>query len=83
MKAKIIIFMILVVLFTIFVSQNTLVIPVNIFFWHIDMSVIVLMSLSVLVGAILGFILLKMFEYKEKKRTDKIRKSAKDFKPAP
>ena len=66
MKAKVVIFMILVVLFTIFVSQNTSVIPINIFFWHIDMSVIVLMSLSGLVGVILGFILLKMFEYKDK-----------------
>jgi uncharacterized integral membrane protein len=68
MKAKIIFFMILVVLFTIFVSQNTSVIPVNIYFWQVEMSVIVLMSLSVLIGVILGFILLKIFEHKEKKR---------------
>lgn len=75
--------MILVVLFTIFVSQNTLVIPVNIFFWKVEMSVIVLMSLSVLVGVILGFIFLKIFEHKEKKRTAVVKKDTREFKPAP
>ena len=81
MKAKIIIFMILIVLFTIFVSQNTMVIPVNIFFWHVDMSVIVLMSLAVLTGVIIGFTLLKMFEHKEKKRVAQVKKDDKVTRP--
>ena len=79
MKAKIIILMVLVVLFTIFVSQNTEVIPVNIYFWQVQMSVIVLMSLSGLTGIILGFILLKIFEHNEKKRTGENEKTVKSI----
>jgi uncharacterized integral membrane protein len=74
MKLKIIIFMVLVVLFTIFVTQNTMVIPVNIFFWHVEMSVIVLITLTGLIGMILGFILLKIFEHNEHKHIKEIPK---------
>ena len=47
MKAKIIILMILIVLFTIFVSQNTEVVTVKAYFWQFKMSIIVLISLIV------------------------------------
>jgi uncharacterized integral membrane protein len=72
MKAKIIIFMILIVLFTIFVSQNTTVIKLNAFFWTFEMSAIVLISLTGLFGVILGFILASMFN-----KPKKIEKSGK------
>ena len=66
MKAKIIFLMVIIVFFTIFVTQNTLVIPVNIFFWHVEMSVIVLISISSLIGIILGFIFVKLFDTQPK-----------------
>lgn len=71
MKAKIIILMILIVLFTIFVSQNTEVITVKAYFWQFQMSIIVLISLIGLLGVILGFIIAKIFDRPapDKKRT--------------
>jgi uncharacterized integral membrane protein len=62
MKAKIIFLMILVVLFTIFVSQNTEVVTVKAFFWQFQMSIIVLISLIGLLGVIFGFIIAKLFD---------------------
>ena len=61
MRTKVILLMVIIVLFAIFVTQNTEVITVNAFFWNFDMSLIVLMTLSCLIGAIAGFILLKAF----------------------
>ena len=74
MKAKVIIFMILIVLFTFFVSQNTEIVDINAFFWKFQMSKIVLISLTGLVGLILGFILASIFN--KQKRTEKIKKEA-------
>lgn len=62
MKAKIIILLILVVLFTIFVSQNTRIIQIDFLAWSIAMSAIVLISLMMLIGVIAGFIIAKMFD---------------------
>jgi len=62
MKAKITILMVIIVLFTIFVTQNTLVIPVAIFFWQVQMSVIVLISICTLIGVLIGFIFVKIFD---------------------
>jgi uncharacterized integral membrane protein len=62
MKAKIIILLIIVVLFTIFVSQNTDVITVKVFFWSFPMSIIVLISLTGFLGVIIGFILARVFD---------------------
>ena len=74
MKAKVIIFMILIVLFTFFVSQNTEIVDINAFFWKFQMSKIVLISLTGLVGLILGFILASI--YNKQKKTEKIKKEA-------
>lgn len=62
MKTKIIILMILIVLFTIFVSQNTEVVTVKAYFWQFQMSIIVLISLIGLLGVILGFIVARLFD---------------------
>ncbi|HEY6907207.1 MAG TPA: LapA family protein [Ignavibacteriaceae bacterium] len=62
MKAKIIILMILIVLFTVFVSQNTEVITIDAFFWQFRMSTIVLISLVGLLGVVIGFIIAKLFD---------------------
>ncbi len=71
MRAKVIVLMVIIVLFTIFVTQNTEVIAVNAFFWKFEMSLIVLMTLSCLLGAIVGFILLKVFSGSDKRKNKK------------
>lgn len=70
MKAKIIILMILVVLFTIFVSQNTEVVTVKAYFWQFQMSIIVLISLTGLLGVIAGFIITKIFDKPSSKKSE-------------
>ena len=62
MKAKIIILLILIVLFTIFVSQNMRIVQIDFLFWSIAMSAIVLISLMMLIGVIVGFIIAKLFD---------------------
>lgn len=62
MRAKIVILMVLIVLFTIFVTQNTEVILVQVFFWQFHMSTIVLISITGLVGIIAGLIIAKLFD---------------------
>lgn len=68
MRAKVIALMVIIVLFTVFVTQNTEVITVKAFFWQFDMSLIVLMTLAGLLGAIAGFILLKVFNASAKRK---------------
>jgi uncharacterized integral membrane protein len=68
MRAKVITLMVIIVLFTIFVTQNTEVITVKAFFWQFEMSLIVLITLTCLVGALVGFILLKVFTASEKRK---------------
>jgi len=62
MKAKVIILLILIVLFTIFVSQNTRIVQIDFLAWSIAMSSIVLISLMMLIGVITGFIIAKIFD---------------------
>lgn len=62
MKAKVIILLILIVLFTVFVTQNTHIIQIDFLVWSVAMSAIVLISLMMLVGVITGFIIAKMFD---------------------
>jgi uncharacterized integral membrane protein len=71
MRTKVIALMVIIVLFTIFVTQNTEVIAINAFFWKFEMSLIVLMTLSCLLGAIVGFILLKVFSSSDKQKDKK------------
>ncbi len=80
MKAKVIIFLILIVLFTIFVSQNTEVIPIDAFFWRFEMSKIVIISLTGLFGIILGFILASFFN--KSKKLNKVDKGKLETKNA-
>jgi len=61
MKAKVVILLILVVLFAIFVLQNTQIVKIDFLFWSVAMSAIVLISLMMLIGLIAGFIIAKMF----------------------
>jgi uncharacterized integral membrane protein len=67
MKAKIIILVIIIILFTVFVSQNTNIIPLNVLFWKFEMSTIVVISITFLIGLIIGLILVSMFSGTKKK----------------
>ena len=85
MKVKIIIIMLLIVLFTIFVSQNTEVVTVKAYFWQFQMSIIVLISLIGLLGVIFGFIIAKLFDrpapHKPEQHTSEKTGTDKNFAP--
>ena len=57
MKTKIILFMIIVVLFTFFVTQNTDNVDIHVFFWTFTISKIILFVMTVFIGVLLGLIL--------------------------
>jgi uncharacterized integral membrane protein len=61
MKTKIIILLVLLILFTIFVSNNTEPIDVWFFFWPLNISKIVLLIITLVIGAILGLIAATVF----------------------
>ena len=61
MKIKIILFMIIVLLFTYFVTQNTESITINVFFWKYTFSAIILIVITGFVGVLLGLILGSLF----------------------
>ncbi len=65
MKIKIIIVMLFVILFTVFVSQNTEVISIIIFLWKVQIPTIVLISITLLFGIILGFFVEAIFDLKK------------------
>lgn len=60
MKAKTIIILILIILFAIILIQNTQIVTVQLFFWKLSMSRIILISLLMLVGFIIGFLVAKV-----------------------
>ncbi|MBE0432345.1 LapA family protein [candidate division WOR-3 bacterium] len=59
MKAKTIVIMILVILTLVLIAQNTAVMPIQLLFWQITMSRIVLIVLMFAIGFALGFIIAK------------------------
>ena len=67
MRAKIIILLILLIFFTVFVSNNTETIDVWFFFWHLSISKIVLLIITLVVGVILGLIVAAVFGKSPKK----------------
>jgi uncharacterized integral membrane protein len=73
MKTKIILFMILVVLFTFFVTQNNQTVTINVFFWQYNISEIILIVMTGFIGILLGFILDSIFRSSKKSAsTDKV-----------
>jgi uncharacterized integral membrane protein len=59
--------MLLIVLFTIFVVQNTEPIVMQVFFWKIvDLPKIVLLVVTLVVGIILGILITSLFNRKKK-----------------
>ena len=66
MKTKIILFMIIVVLFTFFVTQNNQSVVINFFFWQYNVSEIILIVMTGFIGILLGFILDSIFRSSKK-----------------
>jgi uncharacterized integral membrane protein len=67
MRFKIIVLLLLIVLFTIFVVQNTEPVSMQLFFWHIaELPKIILLTVTLVVGIVLGFILSAVMNKKKK-----------------
>ncbi len=56
MKPKAVVIMILAILFLIILIQNTHVITLNLFFWKISLSTIILIVFVLLGGFIIGYL---------------------------
>lgn len=83
MRAKIILFMILIVLFTIIISQNSGSINIQILFWSFEASRIVVIALTGFIGIILGFILASIYSSAGKKEIKEETKPQQEKKSEP
>lgn len=71
MKVKILLFMILIILFTVIVSQNSEPVNLSLLFWGpYTVSAIILIAIAGLFGLILGFILSSIFESSNSKKAE-------------
>ena len=71
MKTKIILFMIIMVLFTIFVTQNADNVDIYVFFWKYNVSKIILIVMTGFIGVLLGLILDSIFRSSKKDKNKK------------
>ena len=55
MKPKSIGLLVVIILFLIFLIQNTQVVTLRLYFWKISMHQIILIPLCILIGALLGY----------------------------
>jgi len=60
MKAKTIVVLVLTGLFLIVLIQNAQVVTLRLLFWKVDMSQIILVPLTMLIGFILGYLVAKV-----------------------
>jgi len=72
MKTKIIFSMIIIALFTYFVTQNTENVTINVFFWKYNFSAIILIVITGFVGVLLGLILGSIFTHSKKTKDKNI-----------
>ncbi len=63
-KPKLIVSLVVVILFLIFLFQNTQVVTLRLYFWSISMPQIILIPLTLIVGFIGGYIVAKITEKK-------------------
>jgi len=68
MKAKTITLLVIVALFVILVMQNSAPVSINVYFWSLAMSGIILFPAILVVGIIIGFILAKVNTQKRRER---------------
>jgi len=55
MKHKLLILSIIIILFLIFLIQNTQVVTLHLYFWKISMSQIILIPLVLIIGFVIGY----------------------------
>ncbi len=60
MKPKVVIILVLLIIFLIILIQNTHVVDLNLLFWTISMSQIILIAFALLGGFIIGFLTAKI-----------------------
>ncbi len=68
MRTKIILFMVLIVLFTIIISQNSGGIDIQILFWNFNPPKVVVIAVTGFIGILLGFILASIYSGASKKK---------------
>ena len=68
MKPKILIAAVLITAIVIVLIQNTQVVTLRLFFWQVSMSQIILISLTLLAGLVIGFIVATVFNKRPNKR---------------
>ncbi len=68
MKPKIIIITIVILTLLIILLQNTQVVTVRLFFWKVSMSQIILISLTLLIGFVIGFIFTTVLSKRSRKK---------------
>lgn len=71
MKPKLIIATAALLLFLIILIQNTQVVVVNLLFWELSMSQIILIGLTLLLGICFGFILATWYRYRAEKHRNR------------
>lgn len=70
MKAKTIIILILIALFMVILIQNTQVVTVQLFFWKLSMSRIILICVLMFIGFIIGFLVAKVGRKRPKEQKE-------------
>ena len=60
MKPKLIIGIVAIILFVIFLIQNTQVVTLRLYFWKLSMSQIIFISITMLIGIAVGYIIATM-----------------------
>jgi uncharacterized integral membrane protein len=67
MKPKILIITIAILLLLVILVQNTQVVTLRLFFWEVSMSQIILISLTLLIGFVIGFIVTTVLSKRSRK----------------
>ncbi|GAB4289561.1 MAG: hypothetical protein Kow0098_07620 [Ignavibacteriaceae bacterium] len=78
MNLKIITLLILILLFTIFVSQNTESVPISFLAWQWELPKIILITVTGLLGVVIGLITSNLLAKKEKKVSENNNSPASD-----
>lgn len=78
MKARLFILFLLIVLILIFILQNTMPVDLSFLAWTFNISLIVLVLITLLTGIVLGMIISRMIAKSEPKDNDKFPQSEAD-----
>jgi uncharacterized integral membrane protein len=68
MRPKFIGVLVLIALFLIILIQNTQVVTLRLFFWKVGMSQIILIPITMIIGFVVGFVVSKVTENRDKRK---------------